>query len=161
MSPENYPASRTTGLVKLKGKTYEEVFGPEKAKAMKEKMRLAKLGKKMPWNSVPERRGEKSPRWIKDRTLIVGRHTRSFHDSDYKRWRSNVVKRDNNLCRISNLLCDGRLEVHHILGWRDNPELRYEVRNGIALCHAHHPKRRAEEKRLAPYFQELVSVSKK
>ena len=32
--------------------------------------------------------------------------------------------------------------------------------NGITLCFAHHPRKRAEEKRLSPYFMELVSVSK-
>ncbi len=49
--------------------------------------------------------------------------------------------------------------VHHILGFTAYPELRYEINNGITLCQAHHPLKRAEEKRLAPVFQELVSVS--
>ena len=40
------------------------------------------------------------------------------------------------------------------------PKLRYEINNGITLYHAHHLRKRAEEKRLAPIFQELVSVSK-
>lgn len=105
--------------------------------------------------------GEKHYRWIKDRTLLKGRHDRNFHDPDYKKWRIEVYKRDNYKCKIENKDCRGRIEAHHILVWRDYPELRYQVNNGITLCHAHHPRKRAEEKRLSPYFKELVSVSKK
>jgi NUMOD3 motif-containing protein len=54
----------------------------------------------------------------------------------------------------------GRLEAHHILNWREYPELRYDINNGITLCHAHHPRKRAEEKRMVSYFTELLSVSK-
>ena len=46
------------------------------------------------------------------------------------------------------------------LSWSEFPGLRYEIYNGITLCHAHHPRRRAEEKRLIPEFQALVAVSK-
>lgn len=81
------------------------------------------------------------------------------NDPEYKQWRMKVWIRDNFKCRIANQDCDGRIEAHHILGWSEYVELRYEVNNGITLCHAHHPKRRAEEKRLVPEFQELVSAS--
>jgi len=30
------------------------------------------------------------------------------------------------------------LQTHHIRGYRQNPELRYAVKNGIALCKEHH-----------------------
>ena len=39
-------------------------------------------------------------------------------------------------------------------------KLRYEINNGITLCHAHHPRGRAKGKQLTPYFQELVLASK-
>lgn len=80
--------------------------------------------------------------------------------SKYKSWMLSVKERDNWKCKISNKDCKGRLESHHILSWKDFPELRYEINNGITLCHAHHPRARVEEKRLAPTFMELVSVSK-
>ena len=145
---------------KRKGKTYEEIFGIETAKAMKAKMRLAKLGRKMPWNSVPSRKGKAHPRWIKDRTKIVGRHNRTLHDSDYKIWHRAVCERDNFKCRMQDKNCKGRLEVHHIFIWKDHPQLRYNINNGITLCHAHHPRSRAEEKRLVLTFKKLVSVSR-
>lgn len=75
-------------------------------------------------------------------------------------WTKNVKNRDNWSCRIADNNCGGRLEAHHILRWVDYPELRYEVNNGITLCHAHHPRKRAEEKRLVPTFMELVTVLK-
>ncbi len=156
-SSMKYTASRLSGLVKLKGKTYEEVFGPEKAKAMKEKMRLAKLGKKMPWNKGFKR--ENHPRWIKDRTKVK-KYWTERNNPEYKQWRMSVFKRDNFKCRIGNSECSEKIISHHILPWRDYPELRYEINNGITLCHAHHPRKRAEEKRLTPYFNQLVSVSK-
>jgi 5-methylcytosine-specific restriction endonuclease McrA len=83
------------------------------------------------------------------------------NDSEYKKWRKNVWLLDDFKCKIDNPDCAGRIEVHHIFGWTEYPELRYKTNNGITLCHAHHPKTRAEEKRLVPYFQELVSVSRK
>ncbi len=52
--------------------------------------------------------------------------------------------------------CYGKIVVHHILGWTAFPELRYKEDNGIALCKFHHPRKRADEARLSPYFQELI-----
>lgn len=155
---EKYPPKRIAGLTgpKLKGKTFEEFFGSEKAKAIKEKMRLAKLGKKMPWNSIPERVGEKHPRWIKDRSKVIGRHNRPFHDSSYKQWRKSVLERDEWKCKIADENCRGKIICHHILTWQENPDARYDINNGIALCHFHHPRTREEEKRLAPKLQALL-----
>ena len=113
------------------------------------------LGKKRPdlW-------GENHPRWITDRTLL-----KTYGDSEerrspkYKDWRHQCIKRDKHICRINNKDCFGNVIVHHILSWREYPELKYEINNGITLCHAHHPRKRAEEKRLIADFQRLVSVS--
>ena len=105
-------------------------------------------------------KGEKNPRWISDRAKLKKYEgSKERRSQIYKEWRKKVCDRDSWKCRIGNIDCCGRLEVHHILGWVEHPELRYQVNNGITLCHAHHPKKRAEEKRLTPYFQELVSVS--
>lgn len=106
--------------------------------------------------------GEKSPHWKLDRTKLMrynddSKDRRSYA---YANWRKEVWRRDNFKCRISNNDCNGKIEAHHILGWRSHPELRYETNNGITLCQAHYPRKRAEEKRLIPFFNELVSVSK-
>lgn len=137
------------------------------------KMSLSRKGK-VPWNKGkkgvqkgywagkkrPEISGENNYQWIEDRTLIKKYIDSAERNSQaVRRWRSKVWKRDNYKCRIADNNCNGKIEAHHILSWRDFVELRYEVNNGITLCHAHHPRARAEEKRLIPTFQELVSVS--
>lgn len=137
------------------------------------KMSLSRKGK-VPWNKGkkgvqkgywagkkrPEISGENNYQWIEDRTLIKKYIDSAERNSQaVRRWRSKVWKRDNYKCRIADNNCNGKIEAHHILSWRDFVELRYDVNNGITLCHAHHPRARAEEKRLIPTFQELVSVS--
>ena len=102
-------------------------------------------------------KGSKNPKWIADRSQLAKRQERN--DMAYKEWRHQTKIRDKFKCKISNEDCVGRLEVHHILGWKEYPELRYEVNNGITLCHAHHPKKRAEEKLLIPEFQRLIGIS--
>lgn len=104
---------------------------------------------------------EKSYRWISDRTKLSRLNKQGERrTSAYFNWRKEVWLRDRYKCKIANPDCKGKIEAHHILSWRDYPELRYQVNNGITLCHAHHPRKRAEEKRLSPYFAELVSASK-
>lgn len=98
--------------------------------------------------------GENSPRWIKDRTKLKKQNRRN--DMAYIEWRKQVWLRDNFKCKIANPDCKGRIEAHHILGWSQNPELRYEVNNGITLCHFHHPRKRNDEIRLSPYFKSLI-----
>lgn len=106
---------------------------------------------------------EHHPRWIKDRAQLKERSPRGWDGKlsyEYINWMKQVKNRDYWKCRIANDDCSGRVEAHHILNWVQYPELRFEIKNGITLCHAHHPRKRAEEKRLVPFFMELVSVSK-
>lgn len=99
--------------------------------------------------------------WVEDRDKLqrYNNESKDRRSSAYRDWRKNVWSRDKFKCRIDNLDCCGKIEAHHILSWREYPELRYKTNNGITLCHAHHPRIRAEEKRLIPTFQELVTVS--
>ena len=92
--------------------------------------------------------------WKEDRSLLKKQNRRN--DPAYVDWRKRVWLRDNFKCRINNSDCSGRIEAHHILGWSKYPELRYEINNGITLCQAHHPRKRVDEQRLIPMFQELV-----
>lgn len=112
------------------------------------------VGSRLSWNWP---RGENNWKW---KGGVNMRDKHSLFNPDYVNWRTDVFTRDNFKCKIANKDCKGQLQAHHILPWRDYEELRYNVNNGITLCLAHHPRRRAEEKRLSPYFMELVSVSK-
>lgn len=95
------------------------------------------------------------PRWIKDRDSVV-KSEKKHLDTNYKVWMQAVKNRDGWACKMTNGDCSGRLEAHHILRWSDFPELRYEVNNGITLCHFHHPRKQVDENRLSPYFRELI-----
>lgn len=99
--------------------------------------------------------GDKHYKWKHDRSQIK-KHEKKHLDVQYKIWVKSIKDRDKWKCCIDNLDCKGRLEAHHILNWVDYPELRYEANNGITLCHFHHPRKRDEEKRLSPFFQEIV-----
>lgn len=97
---------------------------------------------------------EKSPCWIADRSKLKVDDRRSLKNNC---WVEDCKIRDGFKCKINNKDCTGQLEVHHILSWKEYPELRHDINNGITLCHFHHPRKRAEEKRLAPYFENLLS----
>lgn len=148
----------------------------------REKMQQAKLGKKIVFSELhrkhlsdalkgkPQfsRRGIKrvfTPEWIRNMSLAKTLKDRSLlkksdhqNSGAYYEWRKEVRDRDGHKCKIGNRDCVERLETHHILSWRDHPELRYDVNNGITLCKFHHPLKYAEEKRLSPYFQELIKT---
>lgn len=53
-----------------------------------------------------------------------------------KMWVKAVKDRDGWQCTKCG--ATERLHAHHIKRWRDYPELRYEVSNGVTLCHEHH-----------------------
>lgn len=104
----------------------------------------------------PLRQKERHPNWIADRNLLVKSEHKHL-DGKYRDWMLAVKKRDGWKCKMDNSDCNGRLESHHILSWKYYPELRYELNNGITLCHAHHPLGKEQEAKWATFFQELVS----
>lgn len=133
----------------------KNMLGKKRTKESIEKMIFTKISN----NTIPK--GKNHYKYLEDRTLLktaIGSEER--RSSIYKEWRRRICNRDNWKCKINNQECKGRLEVHHILGFTQFPELKYDINNGICLCHFHHPRVREEEKRLIPVFQVLVSVSK-
>ncbi len=149
--------------IALKGRTlseeHKEKIRISTSKALK---KMYKEGRRKPlkyWlgKKRPNICGEKNGKWIEDRTKLKRKDERN--DSAYHDWVKQVKERDNWTCKINNKDCSGYCIVHHILNWSEYPELRYEINNGITLCQAHHPRKRAEEKILIPFFQELVPVS--
>ena len=123
-------------------------LGRWQGESTRNKIRLASIGRNV---------GEKNAKWIEDRTKLCRVSKQGERrTSAYFFWRKSVWVRDNWKCKMSNLDCNGKIEAHHILGWKDYPELRYDINNGITLCHFHHPRKRIDEVNLSPYFQELV-----
>ncbi len=98
--------------------------------------------------------GKRPHNYIEDRTLVK-------LDTDrggplHKEWSKSVKARDGWKCRLSNSECSGNLVAHHIRSWAQYPRLRYKIKNGITLCHVHHPRKRADEQRTAPLFIAMV-----
>lgn len=99
------------------------------------------------------RRGENHYRWNPNREEVK-RNLRN--DGEYKQWAKEVKHRDRSTCQLESDDCLGNIVVHHIKGWALYLDLRYEVSNGITLCQFHHPRKRIDEQRLIPVFEELV-----
>lgn len=106
---------------------------------------------------VPQVGGANHYLWIADRTKLKDDH-KDRGGQLHREWSLQVKSRDNWKCRITNQDCNGRMEAHHILNWKDYPELRYQLNNGITLCHFHHPRKRIDEERYVKAFQELVTA---
>jgi hypothetical protein len=73
------------------------------------------------------------------------------------KWRKAVLKRDKKRCRICNAA--KRLEAHHILPFGSHKAERWEVGNGITLCHRCHVKIRHREMEFAGVLKMVISIN--
>lgn len=90
-------------------------------------------------------RGRKQkPEHIEKRRLARLSSPKVFRDGKSRRsrksveWSLAIRNRDGNKC--TKCLSTERLHAHHIIPWRVNEELRYELFNGITLCNSCHKK---------------------
>lgn len=90
-----------------------------------------------------EVKGENSPRW-KGGVFVVER-TRFMQTPQYREWRRNVFARDGYECQRCDTPASGRLNAHHIKEYKDYPELRLELSNGVTLCNKCHKKAHSKE----------------
>lgn len=74
-----------------------------------------------------------------EKSIEVFKFWADAHDRNsdqYKRWRTEVFKRDGFQCQRCGSKND--LQAHHVKAWKNNKELRYVVTNGITLCRKCH-----------------------
>ena len=126
------------------------VGGPAKGTVFtvehREKLRISKLkkptrywlGKRNPISEETRKKlsiANSGKRTGKESWNWKGGVSRDKHngDSRYVRWRIAVFKRDDFVCQACGII-GGMLNAHHIKGWADYPELRYDVDNGRTLC---------------------------
>jgi len=168
---KGHPNSNTPEGIKkislaLKGrmpKNIKSIAGWNKGKPMseatKEKLRQINLGKKQSAETRLKRSialsGNKNPNWIEDKTKL--KVSDKHNNARYVHWMKSVIARDKGLCRMANKDCCGILEIHHILSFRKYPELRYELNNGITLCHFHHPRKWKDEEKHIPILQSIIA----
>lgn len=97
----------------------------------REKMRLLRIGK-----SNLSVKGERHPRWIKDRSKL--KHPRLWHTAESDAWYKSVFSRDCFTCQVCGDNKGGNLNAHHKFPWKDFPQLRFDINNGITLCEKCH-----------------------
>lgn len=79
--------------------------------------------------------GEGNYRWVKDRSKLKLQKERG--GPRHKAWSKSVKKRDGWKCHFKKD-CSGRMEAHHIKDWKNHPDERFSLENGVTLCHKHH-----------------------
>ena len=85
------------------------------------------------WKSV-FMSGENSPLW---KGGLRYDRKEEYKGDEYKLWRKSVFERDGYRCLICGKV-GGRLNAHHIRSWKDFPELRFDVDNGMTMCQSCH-----------------------
>ncbi len=82
---------------------------------------------------------------------------RQYDDPAYKRFRTDVLKRDKFKCQMPN--CKNRrknnLNVHHIQKWAGAAALRFDPSNGITLCSRCHKSITGKESHYETLFREI------
>ena len=58
-------------------------------------------------------------------------------NGELKKWRKEIFKRDNYTCTICNVKGQ-RINAHHIYSWDKYKERRFDINNGVTLCHSCH-----------------------
>ena len=87
---------------------------------------------------------------------------RNYDDPIYKKFRNEVLKRDNFTCQMCNNSNRKTWKaVHHIIKWSSSASLRYDPDNGITLCHQCHKEVTGKEQYYVSYFAEKVKANKK
>lgn len=83
--------------------------------------------------------GDKNPNW---RGAKVSKYQRERASFQSKEWSKAVRERDGKCVDCGST---ERLHAHHIVAWRKNAALRYEVSNGVSLCAPCHQQRHKNE----------------
>ena len=101
-------------------------------------------------------RGERNPRWIKDRTIAMEKH-RLRGTQEWTTWRSAVFERDMYTCQE----CGDSgvyLEPHHITPLKVDIKKVFDVNNGITLCRPCHKLTMGKEMDFVEkYYAKLIA----
>jgi 5-methylcytosine-specific restriction endonuclease McrA len=94
----------------------------ETKKKISEKLKQIDTGKWL--------RGEKNWNW---KGGITKERVKIWRSLEYKKWRIAVFERDSYTCQVCRKV-GTYLNAHHIKSWKNYPDLRFNVNNGITLC---------------------------
>lgn len=82
---------------------------------------------------------------------------RQYSDPVYKKFRSDVLRRDKSKCQMPGCKNKNNLQVHHIQKWSNASSLRYEQSNGITLCKYCHSSITGKESHYEKLFKEIIN----
>src|SRR3990170_6281852 len=78
--------------------------------------------------------------WRNDISEDERKRNRRFNRTEKEKiWSRSILERDNFMCNVCNKV-GGILHAHHLYGWANYPNLRFNVDNGITLCKDCHNK---------------------
>ena len=136
-----------------KGHNLQKWKGRKHTEATKQKMREARLkNNPMHKSEVVAKRsetlrkngtfaGENSNNW---KGGVTPEHIKIRNSQETAEWRSAVFERDDYRCKDCGAKCgegvDVHLHAHHIKGFAECPEFRFDVDNGLTLCRPCHYK---------------------
>lgn len=120
---------------KRKGKTYEDLYGIEKAKRIRNKISKSREGCPKSLNAYSFEKGNKHPGW---KGGITPYAIKLRNSDEYKLWRSRVFERDGWTCQT----CQKKgiyLEAHHKIPFckllkTEFEYLIFDMDNGVTLC---------------------------
>jgi 5-methylcytosine-specific restriction endonuclease McrA len=134
--------SRTGG--KLSAETKLKISISHKGKRLSDE-HIKKLSEVKKGKTLSEEHKQKISRRLLDRWDGIGRkeYKRPLHQgSNYQKWRRKVWEKDNYTCQKCFVRCGNGervyIEAHHISAWSNHQESRFDVSNGITLCHKCH-----------------------
>lgn len=105
------------------------MFGKHWSAETRKKNSLAHIGLQTGENNpMFGRRGEKSPHWKVNKPR--DKRIRRREIEGYDEWRSKIFKRDNWTCQITGIK-GGKIVAHHLYNYKDYPESRTDVNNGV------------------------------
>jgi 5-methylcytosine-specific restriction endonuclease McrA len=95
---------------------------------------IQRRSKSRAWrNAAHQQRGQLNPRF-----RGVAERRRDDNRYAYRKWRTSVLRRDKMRCVDCGVQGPNGLQAHHLQHWKDAPELRFAVENGVTLCRACH-----------------------
>lgn len=145
MSTVTFPENRRRATAELLAKVLKQVRGDNEATAERiRKEALAEFTKTLDAKIANLQEGESllldfNIDIIRANGKIRGGSGSNRNMPEYIEWRKSVFSRDNYTCQECGQMKD--IQAHHIKRWSSNPQLRFDIDNGITLCRDCHAKK--------------------